>query len=86
MKVVIDNSFSDTEHLKFGVPRGSCAGPVIFTMYIAALKILARNTILNSMDMQMTIKLRSKFKLEMLKVRQLLSNNSVIVFRTLFFG
>ena len=38
VKVVIENSFSDTEHLKFGVPQGSCAGPVIFTMYIAALK------------------------------------------------
>ena len=38
MKVVIENSFSDTEHLKFGVPQGSCADPVIFTMYIAALK------------------------------------------------
>ena len=32
MKIVIDNSFSDTEHFKFGVPNGSCAGPVILTM------------------------------------------------------
>ena len=38
MKVIIDNSSSKTEHLKLGVPQGSCAGPVIFTMYIAPLK------------------------------------------------
>ena len=36
MKVVTDNSSSKTEHLKFGVPQGSCAGPVIFTMYRSA--------------------------------------------------
>ena len=42
VKVIIDNSFSDTEHLKFGVPQGSCAGPVIFTMYIAALKNIGK--------------------------------------------
>ena len=36
MKVVIDNS-SELE-LRFGVSQGSCAGPVIFTVYIAALK------------------------------------------------
>ena len=40
MKVVIDNSFCDTELLKFGVPQGSCAGPVIFTMDIVALKYI----------------------------------------------
>jgi hypothetical protein len=37
MKVQIENSTSDSELLKFGVPQGSCAGPVLFTMYIAAL-------------------------------------------------
>lgn len=37
MKVVIEQSSSDTEPLRFGVPQGSCAGPVIFTFYIAAL-------------------------------------------------
>ena len=37
MKVLVDQSVSDTEPLRFGVPQGSCAGPVIFTLYISAL-------------------------------------------------
>lgn len=37
MKVLIEQSASDTEPLKFEVPQGSCAGPVIFTLYISAL-------------------------------------------------
>ena len=42
MRVKIDNSSSDTIPLRFGVPQGSCAGPVIFTMYIAALNRVVR--------------------------------------------
>jgi hypothetical protein len=38
MKVSINDKFSSPVNLKFGVPQGSCAGPVIFTLYIAALK------------------------------------------------
>ena len=32
MKVLVEQSASDTELLRFGVPQGSCAGPVIFTL------------------------------------------------------
>ena len=43
MNVVINNKQSDTKTLQYGVPQGSCAGPVVFTLYIAAL-----NTIISS--------------------------------------
>jgi len=36
-KIVIGNSTSQSKFLNYGVPLGSCAGPVIFTMNIAAL-------------------------------------------------
>ncbi|KAH3890377.1 hypothetical protein DPMN_014457 [Dreissena polymorpha] len=37
MTVLIEQSSSDNEPLRFGVPQGSCAGSVIFTLYISAL-------------------------------------------------
>lgn len=43
MKVKIGDSSSGTVLLTFGVPQSSCAGPVIFTMYIAALNRVVRN-------------------------------------------
>ena len=42
MKVTIGSSSSDSIDLKYGVPQGSCAGPVIFTMYVAALRKVVR--------------------------------------------
>ena len=38
IKVTIGSSSSDSIDLKYGVLQGSCAGPVIFTMYVAALR------------------------------------------------
>jgi len=43
MKVIINNKTSEEENLLFGVPQGSCAGPVIFTLYIAALNRVVQN-------------------------------------------
>ena len=40
MRVAIGQSVSETEPLQYGVPQGSCAGPVLFTLYIAALNQL----------------------------------------------
>lgn len=37
MKLIIEQSVSDTETLRFGVPGGFCAGPVLVILYIAAL-------------------------------------------------
>jgi len=43
MKVKIGNASSDTMPLRCGVPQGSCAGPVIFTMYIAGINRVVQN-------------------------------------------
>ena len=36
-RVVINNSISDHRKLKYGVPQGSCAGPVVFLGYLSSL-------------------------------------------------
>ena len=36
-RVKIDNTFSDIMELIYGVPQGSCAGPVLYTMYASTL-------------------------------------------------
>ena len=36
-RVDIDNTFSDIMELKYRVPQGPCAGPVLYTMYASAL-------------------------------------------------
>ena len=36
-RIKIANNFSDIMELKYGVPQGSCAGPVFYTMYASTL-------------------------------------------------
>jgi len=43
MKVIINDKTSEEENLLFGAPQGSCAGPVIFTLYIAVLNRVVQN-------------------------------------------
>ena len=38
----IDNVFSDTTELKYGVPQGTCAGPVLYTIYGSTLSEVFR--------------------------------------------
>ena len=33
----MDSTFSDIMELKYGVPQGSCAGPVLWTMHASTL-------------------------------------------------
>ena len=75
MKVVIDNSSSKKEHLKFGVPQGSCAGPVIFTLYLAVLKKIAQKYNLEIYGYADN----HKVAFRMLKTRLMFSNNSMNV-------
>ena len=42
MNVIINGKLSEEKPLKYGVPQGSCAGPVVFTLYIAALNLVVQ--------------------------------------------
>ena len=45
-QVLINNSLSSTFDIKFGLPRGSCLGPLLFLIYAADLfKVLQKHSI-----------------------------------------
>ena len=44
MNVLVNGQLSETQKIKYGVPQGSCAGPVVFTLYIAALNLIVKNS------------------------------------------
>ena len=44
-RVKIDNVLSDKSELRFGVPQGSCAGPILYSVYASTLSNVIDNNI-----------------------------------------
>ena len=42
MRVLVKNSTSKSIYVNYGIPQGSCAGPVVFTLYIISLNKVVR--------------------------------------------
>ena len=36
-RVKIENVLSDKSHVRFGVPQGTCAGPILYSVYVSTL-------------------------------------------------
>ena len=53
--IILNGMQSNTFNLPFGVPQGSCLGPVLFTQYVSFLLVFSTSILYVLMPMSMTI-------------------------------